>query len=198
MSSKRQGLASRLLTVLGGAGLAISICAARANAQAAPVPPWTSANYANRYVCNVLSITSVSPPTATQTQFTGLMKLNPNGKGTFQGGTLRVPLSPFGVTPAGNPTANFCTYTLDSTSIYTVAQDGTGAEKLVWDATSPPVSTSCPASFAMTASFVLRNNVTANNTVPRLDMVFGNFLGFQGTGTPPATVNESGTGYCLK
>src|SRR5579872_6629516 len=135
MSSMRQGLASKLLAVLGGAGLAISFCAPRANAQAAPVPPWANANYANRYICNVTSTTSAVPATATRSFFTGIMKLNPNGSGFFQGGTLNVALTPFtGVTPTGNASANFCSYTLDASSIYTVNQDGTGGESLVWDA----------------------------------------------------------------
>jgi hypothetical protein len=194
MSLKRQGLASKLLTVLGGAGLAISICAPRAHAQAAAVPPWTNANYANRYICNVTSTTSAIPATAKESFYTGIMKLNPNGKGFFQGGTLDVALVPFtGVAPTGNASVNFCSYTLDTGSIYTVNQDGTGGESLIWDAPTTPVNAACPGSFTMTASIVLRNNVTANNTVPRVDLTIDNFLGLQAAGG-----TESGHGYCLK
>jgi hypothetical protein len=197
MSSKRQGLASKLLTVLGGAGLAISLCAAGVGAQDPPaatsVPPWNNLNYSSRYICNVASTTSAIPATAKESFYTGIMKLNPNGSGFFQGGTLTAALIPFtGVAPVGNASVNFCTYTLDPSSLYTVAQDGTGAESLVWDAPSTPI-TGCPGSFTMTASFVLRNNATVNNTVPRVDMTFDNFLGLQTAGG-----TESGHGYCLK
>jgi hypothetical protein len=51
----------------------------------------------------------------------------------------------------------------------------------------------CPPSFTTTASFVLRNNVTTNNTIPRVDMTLDNFLGLQAAGG-----TESGHGYCLK
>jgi hypothetical protein len=193
MSLIRQGLASKLLAVLGGAGLVISLCAPRAGAES-PVPPWTNLNYANRYVCNVTSTTSAVPGTATRSFFTGIMKIAPNGSGFFQGGTLDVSLTPFtGVTPTGNATVNFCTYTLDIGSIYTVNQDGTGGETLTWDAPTTPVNAACPPTFTMTASFVLRNNVTANNTVPRVDLTIDNFLGLQAAGG-----TESGHGYCVK
>jgi hypothetical protein len=192
MSSKRQGLASKLFAVLGGAGLAISICAPRANSEA-PVPPWTSANYANRYICNVTSTTSAIPATAKESFYTGIMKLNPTGKGFFQGGTLEASLTPFtGVTPTGLPTANFCSYTLDPSSVYTVNQNGTGTEELIWDVVSGN-NAACAPGFTMTASMVLRNNVTDNNTVPRVDLTIDEFLGLQ---VPGGT--ESGHGYCLK
>jgi hypothetical protein len=210
MSSKRQGLASKLLTVLGGAGLAISLCAAGVGAQndpaiAAPVPPWNNANFASRYICNVDSTTATIPvavppaiPVApAQSYYTGIMKLNPNGSGFFQGGTLDATVTSFtGTLPANpSPVANFCSYTLDPGSIYTVNQDGTGLLSLMWDAPSTAVNPACPATFTMTASIVLRNNVTANNTVPRVDMTLNNFLNLKLSG---ATTGESGHGYCLK
>jgi hypothetical protein len=197
----RQRLASKLLAVLGGAGLAISFCAPRAGAES-PVPPWTNANYANRYICNVTSSLEAVPPAGTgipkQSFLTGIMKLSPNGSGFFQGGTLDVPLVIYtgaaGGIPTGNATQNFCTYTLDIGSIYTVNQDGTGGETLTWDAPTTPVNAACPPSFTMTTSLVLRNNVTGNNTVPRVDMTIDNFLGVQ-TAT---LTHESGHGYCVK
>jgi hypothetical protein len=186
MPPKNYRLASKLCAVLGGAGLAISLCAPGANAQ---VPPFSNANYANRYICNVFFTTSTIPVLAKQSYFTGLMRLAPNGKGFFQGGTFEAALTPFtGTTPTGNPSANFCTYTLDPSSFYTVNQDGTGGESLIWDAPATPVSPACTSGPTMIVSFVLRNNVTANNTVPRLDLIFS----IQ-TGVP-----TSGSGYCLK
>ncbi len=195
MSSKRQGLASKLLTVLGGAGLAISICAPRASAQATIPPPWTVANYANRYVCNVASTTSAVPPSAKQHFFTGVMLLNPTGNGTYQGGSLLASLTPFtGVAPTGAAPANFCSYSLNPNgSGYTVNQDGTGVEILTWLPSGTPIP-GCPnASFIMVDSIVLRNNTTANNTVPRTDFTTDNFLGLHS-----ATVEDPGHGYCLK
>jgi hypothetical protein len=194
MSSKRQGLASKLLTVLGGAGLAISICASRASAQATVPPPWTIANYANRYICNVESTTSVVPTIAKQTYFTGVMLINPNGKGGYQGGSLLAALNPFtGIAPSGNATVNFCAYSLDPTSSkYTVNTNGIGLEILAWIITGGQNSL-CAPSFTMTDSIMLRNNVTANNTVPRTEFSTDNFLGLHST-----TVDDPGHGYCLK
>jgi len=197
--SKRQGLASKLLAVLGGAGLAIGICALRASAQEdAPVPPpWTVANYANRYVCNVESTTSVptTPPVpgVGQNYFTGVMLINPNGRGGYQGGTLLASLTPFtGVAPTGNALVNFCAYSLSPTlSRYSINTNGIGAESQTW-ALNAGQNPSCAPSFTMTNSIVLRNNSTANGVVPRTDFTTDNFLGLHSTG------NDPGHGYCLK
>src|SRR5581483_1041360 len=114
MPSNRQGLASKLLAALGGAWLVVGTCAPRASAQATVPPPWTNANYANRYICNVSFTTSAIPALAKRSYFTAIMTLAPNGKGSFQGGTFAVPLTPFtGTIPTGNPSANFCSYSLD-------------------------------------------------------------------------------------
>jgi len=194
---KRQGLASKLLAVLGGAGLAIGICAARASAQATIPPPWKVANYANRYICNVESTTSVpmTPPApgVGQNYFTGVMLINPNGRGGYQGGTLLASLTPFtGVAPTGNASVNFCAYSLSpSLSRYTVNANGIGLEILTWvlNGAQNPL---CAPGFTMTDSIVIRNNVTANNTVPRTDFTTDNFLGLHSIGEDP------GHGYCLK
>lgn len=181
--SKRRGLASKLFAVLGGAGLAIGICVPRANAQ---VPPFSNANYANRYVCNVHA----------DFDFVGaVMKINPNGSGGFTAGTMNAAISPFAAfNPAGTAPTNFCSYTLDApASSYAVSQQGIGTEVLSWTANSTN-NTSCPESspaggnFLMYNKFVLRNNVTANNTVPRSDITSGNLL----------DDGETGRGYCLK
>jgi hypothetical protein len=185
MPPKSRRLASKLCAVLGGAVLAISLCAPGIYAQ---VPLFSNANYANRYICNVFFTTSAIPVLAKESYFTAIMKLAPNGKGFFQGGTFEVALTPFtGTIPTGNPSLNFCSYTLDASSFYTVNQDGIGGESLLWD-TVTGNNPACPPTATMTVSFVMRNNVTANNTVPRLDLTFDILTG----------VPTSGSGYCLK
>lgn len=196
--SKRQRLASKLFAVLGGAGLAISICAPRASAQATIPPPWTVANYANRYICNVASTTSVptSPPApgVGQNYFSGVILINPNGRGGYQGGTLLASLTPFtGIAPTGLASANFCTYSLSPTlSRYTVQTNGLGTESLTWGLNAGQ-NVNCAPSFTMTNAIVLRNNATENNTVPRTDFTTDNFLGLHSS-----AVQDPGSGYCLK
>ena len=97
--SKRRWVASKLLAVLGGAGLAIGVCVPRASAQ----PPFSNASYANRYVCGVSSDDDF---------FTGTMILSPNGTGTYISGTLEAPVSALAAfNPALPPTGNFCSIT---------------------------------------------------------------------------------------
>jgi hypothetical protein len=184
--SKRQGLASKLLAVLGGAGLAISICAARASAQDAPKPPpWSDANFANRYICNA---------TSDADHFTGIIKFNPSGTGVYTAGTLNASGSPFYAfsTTSVGP-SNFCSYSLNTAgSGYTVSSQGIGTDVLLWEASSGN-NALCPPSFVEYDRFVIRNNVTANNTVPRTDFTSDNFLGLHST-----TFQDPGHGYCLK
>lgn len=174
---KRQGLASKLFAVLGGAGLAIGICATRASAQATVPPPWTNANFDNRYICNVSSNGG---------EFTGVMKINPSGTGVYTAGTLYASASPFAAfNPNATPAANFCTYALNThASTYGISSKGIGSDVLSWALTGGPAG--CPSSFVMTDTFVIRNNVTANNTSPRTDFTSNNFLG------------DPGAGYCIK
>ncbi|MBV8357410.1 MAG: hypothetical protein JO189_05670 [Deltaproteobacteria bacterium] len=194
--SKRQGLASKLLAVLGGAGLAIGICAARASAQATlpPLPPpWSNANFANRYVCNATS--GSGDATVGGNIFTGVMKINPNGAGKYTAGTLNASGSPFfPFSPNSVPTANFCSYSLNTAgSGYAVSPQGIGTDVLLWTLTS--TNTACPPTFVEHDIFVIRNNVTANNTVPRTDFTSDNFLGLHGSVIAP---RDPGHGYCLK
>jgi hypothetical protein len=187
--SKRQGLASKLLAVLGGAGLAIGICAARASAQdASKPPPWSNANYANRYICNVSSDGDLGQ------HLTGVMKINPNGAGKYTAGTLNASSSPFvPFLPNATPSSNFCSYSLNTaSSTYAVASNGIGTESLVWTR-STSNSLLCPLGFTMTDKFVIRNNVTGNNVVPRTDFTSNNFLGQHST-----NFRDPGHGYCLK
>jgi hypothetical protein len=195
--SKRQGLASKLLAVLGGAGLAIGICAARASAQASKPPPWSNANFDNRYICNADSHT-FNPITNVSKYYTGVMKINPNGTGGYTAGTLNASLSPFFLfQPSSTPPTNFCSYSLNTAaSGYAVAQNGQGLDMLTWTA-STANNALCPASFVENDRFVLRNNVTGNNVVPRTDFTSNNFLGLH-SAVAALIVEDPGSGYCLK
>jgi hypothetical protein len=184
--SKRHGLASKLSAVLGVAGLAITIGAPWAKAGAPVPPPWTNANYANRYVCNYASFANL---------VSGVAKINPNGTGGFSAGTLNAALSPFdGFSSTATPPANFCNYTLGAGSGYAVNSHGYGVQVLSWTATATN-NALCPASFTQSDSLVIRNNLTKNNTVPRADLTTDNFLGLS---LAPFVVLDAGHGYCLK
>jgi hypothetical protein len=183
--SKRQGLASKLLAVLGGVGLVIGICATRASAQALRPPPWSNANFANRYIRNEGSDAD---------HFTGVIRYNPNGNGRYTAGSLSASGSPFfPFQPNSTAPTNFCNYSLSTTSSgYAVTSGGSGTEVLTWIA-SASNNANCPPSFTENDTFVIRNNVTANNTVPRIDFSSNNFLGQHS-----ATFKDPGYGYVLK
>jgi hypothetical protein len=194
--SKRQGLASKLFTVLGGAGLAITIYAPRVNAAPIP-PPFTPANYANRYVCNLSAYVDGFDDHAT-----GISKINPNGKGKYTAGTLTSPGTPFfDVDTTKTAPSNFCTYSLNTASSgYSVTSQGIGTDIQSWRL-NPGQNALCQASFVMTSMFVLRNNVNANNIVPRLELTIDNFLGVSNPGVIAAggaVSDVPGTGYCYK
>jgi hypothetical protein len=76
--STKQGVASKLCVVLGGIGLVVGVGLPRASA-APPIPPYTNANYNNRYECNVSTRNNT---------WTGTMRLLPNGSGGYSVGTL--------------------------------------------------------------------------------------------------------------
>jgi hypothetical protein len=180
--SKRQGLASKLCAVLGGAGLAIGICAPMAMAQASVPPPFANANYANRYVCNV---------TSDDNFFTAIMKINPNGKGQYTAGTLTGSGSEFfAFDPGAVPPTNFCSYSLATgTSGYAIDSHGLGTEVLGWIPASGQ-NAACPPGFTMNTRIVLRNSVNANNIVARTLITSGNLLG--------QSPFDPGYGYCFK
>ena len=195
--SKRQGLASKLFTVLGGAGLAITVCAPRASSQATIPPPFTAANYANRYVCNLSAFVNVADQTVS-----GISKINPNGKGKYTAGTLTSPGTPFFfVDTTKTAPSNFCTYSLNTTaSGYSVTSQGIGTDIQAWTLVAGQ-NTLCQPSFVMTSMFVLRNNVTDNNIVPRLELTIDNFLGVSNPGVKAnggMASDVPGTGYCYK
>jgi hypothetical protein len=179
--SKRKWVASKLFAVLGGAGLAIGVCVPRASAQ----PPFSNANYANRYVCNVTSALNF---------FTGMMEINPNGAGTYTGGTLEAPLSAFtAFNPGVPPPGNFCMYTLDiAGSSYSVDVHGVGIEVLSWTgaATNSPICPDSPGgTFQMSDAIVLREfDTRSSGAVVRTEITSNNLL----------DQDSAGYGYCLK
>jgi len=169
--------------LLGGAGLALGIAAARAEAQASAPPPFTNANYANRYVCNV---------TAGGNQAVAIMKINPNGKGRYTAGTFLTPISPFAMfDPTATPPSNFCSYSLDtSTSTYAIDSHGSGSEVLTW-APATSNNAACPPGLVFNTRTELRNSVNGNNVVARTLFTLGVQVG-------PGALSAPGDGYCLK
>jgi hypothetical protein len=182
--SKRKWAAAKLFAVLGGAGLAIGICAPRVSI--AQPPPFTAANYANRYECNV---------TSDENFYTAVMLLYPNGAGTYTNGTLVAAGGRFfAFDPAMPPEANTCSYSLIlPSSAYVVSANGFTTEVLSWMADAAnnaacPVSTPPLGSFVMSNTTALRANVTAAGVVQNEQITSGNLLDFP----------FPGYGQCLK
>ena len=145
-------------------------------------PPFSDANYANRYVCNV---------TGGGNEWTAVMKINPNGKGGYTAGTLVGSISEFAAfDPAATPPSNFCSYSLAPPgSGYGIDSQGDGTEILSWTLNAGQ-NASCPASFVMNTAIELRNTVNANNIVARTVITSGNLLG--------QSPFDPGYGYCFK
>lgn len=164
--SKRRLLAAKLSAVLGGTSLAIGLCLPRATAQATT---FTNALYSGRYIC---------AESAFQNFFTATVRINPNGAGAYNSGTLVAPIDPsVPFNPALPPANNFCTYTLGVGSAYVVATDGTGTEVLSWNAAAGNPA-GCPVpfgSFVMTDAIALRGNIT-NGVVINLRLTSDNLL----------------------
>jgi len=178
--SKRRWVASKLFAVLGGAGLAIGVCVPRASAQ----PPFSNANYVNRYVCGV---------SADDDFFTGTIVINPNGFGTYTSGTLEAPVSAFTTfNPGAPPPGNFCLYNLDiAGSAYSVDVHGNGIEVLSWSPPSPNTNPpACPSTtFEMSNAIVLRAfDTKASGAVVRTEITSSNLL----------DEDDAGRGHCLK
>jgi hypothetical protein len=181
---KRRSVAARLLAVLGGAGLALSICVPRATAR---VPPFSNTNYGGRYICSVSSRGNF---------FTAIMLLMPSGSGsgTYRGGTLFASVGAFfAFDPSAPPKDNFCSYTLDTSpksSFYVVGSNGLTTEVLTWMAAAEN-NTACPAtsgSFIMSQESVLRANVDVTGKVKNTSISSGNLL----------DQDLPGDGYCSK
>jgi len=188
--SKRRWVAAKLFAVLGGAGLALGICVPRASA--ANPPPFSNSNYDNRYICNV---------TSDENFFTAVIRVTPNGNGTYTDGTLVTPLDSFGVVPfnpADTPEDNSCSYGLVApSSSYVVSANGLTVEVQTWKA-SPGNDPSCPDSplgtFVMSNEIVLRANVNANGKVQNASISSGNLLD-QGV---IFVTEDPGDGFCFK
>jgi hypothetical protein len=178
----RRRVGSGLLAVLGGATLALSISVGRA-ASAGP-PPFSNANYANRYECNL---------TSDDNFFTGIALLFPNGSGTYTSGTLWVADNQFsGFNPGSPPNQNFCTYGLDvAGSSYSISSNGLGIEVLAWTAfpTNNPLCPDSPGTFTMSDTNALRTaDVRASGAVIQTWTSSNNF----------ADQDDPGYGPCLK
>jgi len=177
--SKRKWVAAKLFAVLGGTCLAIAVCVPRATA--VTVPPFSAANYANRYVCN-LSDDSAGT--------TAVARVSPNGAGAYNSGDLEVALdgAVFAFDPAVPPEDNFCAYTLNpASSSYTVGANGLGTEVQRWKAV-PGNNADCPGSFVLANEIALRTNVNAAGKVQNVQLTSGNL----------ADDGEPGYGSCLK
>jgi len=183
---KRKWVAARLFAALGGAGLAFGLWVPGARSATLP-PPFSNANYLNRYVCN---------ETTNGHLFTALMRLHPNGAGTFDNGTMFAPVSSDGGVSDTTlpPTANFCTFNLDvAGSSYAVDTHGIGVEVLSWTQSSTnPAECASPfptTSFMSSDAFVMRvQGAKPSGASVRTEVTSDNLLD---QGFP-------GDGYCVK
>lgn len=185
---KRRSVAARRFAVLGGAGLALSICVTRAIAR---VPPFSNTNYGGRYVCSVSSRGNF---------FTATMLLIPSGTssssgmGTYRGGTLFASVGAFlAFNAKAPPKDNFCSYSLDispKSSFYVVGSNGLTTEVLTWmpAAGNNPACPATSGSFIMSQESVLRANVNKTGEVQDTSISSGNLL----------DQDLPGDGYCSK
>jgi hypothetical protein len=193
--SKRKWVAAKLFAVLGGAGLAIGLCVPRAGAQP---PPFSNNSYANRYICIVTAQkTAVDADAvgadAVNAGVTAVLRLSPNGSGSYNDGTLETPIDPFtAFNPGLPPTSNFCTFVLDiAGSSYLLGPDGLGVEVLSWSPPSPNTNPSaCPTTtFIMSNEIVLRAfAATLTGRSITTEITSNNFL----------DQDEAGEGECFK
>jgi hypothetical protein len=168
--STKQGVASKLCVVLGGIGLVVGVWLPKASA-APPIPPYTNANYNNRYECRM---------TADDNTITAVARILPNGSGGYSIGSLQAPTTVFGIAfdPTKGPAANFCAYALNTgQSFYVVNSKGIiTTEILAWTA-SGSNTTGCPADFVMNdAAVVQQGSLTSENVVTRVLSTSGNLL----------------------
>jgi hypothetical protein len=180
--SKKQGVASRLCVVLGGMGLVVGVWLPRASAAPA-IPPYTNANYDNRYECIMTTADNFAP---------AVVRLLPNGSGGYKTGTLSAPANIFGIPfdPTKGVGANFCSYTLSTgQSFYVVNSKGiVTTEILAWSASGTNPA-GCAGDFTMNdVAVVQQGSLTADNVVTRVLSTSGNLL--DGA--------DSGKGECYK
>lgn len=180
--SKKQGVASRLFVVLGGIGLMVGVGLPQVSA-APPIPPYTNANYNNRYECIMTSDDNFA---------TAEVRLLTNGSGGYQLGSMSAPANIFGVAfdPTKGPGANFCAYSLNTgQSFYVVNSKGiVTTEILTWTGlgTNAPA---CDPGFVMNDVAVMQQgSLTSENVVTRVLSTSGNLL----------DGGEPGKGECYK
>jgi hypothetical protein len=168
--SKKQGVASRLCVVLGGIGLVLGVWLPRASA-APPIPPFTNANYANRYECIM---------TADNNFATAIVRLLPNGTGGYKLGTMSAPANIFGIAfdPTKGAAANFCSYTLSTgQSFYVVNSKGIVTTEILSWAGLGTNAPGCDPGFTMNdVAVVQQGSLTADNVVTRVLSTSGNLL----------------------
>ncbi len=185
LMSRDKNSISKLITSLGLVGLVMCFCTPIVSAQepaAVPAGGFTNAVYSGRYVCNVSS----SNESIGGTEFyTATIKYNPDGGGGYSGtGTLTAADDAF---PGGSG-SHTCSYTLDPSSSYAITSNGTGFERLVWNANSGNEAGVCPATFTDLRAIALRNLLNNNGKVVDAEVSSTNLLGFP----------TAGHGYCLK
>jgi hypothetical protein len=179
---KKQGVASRLCVVLGGIGLVVGAWLPKASA-APPTPPYTNANYNNRYECSLTADDNVA---------TAIARVLPNGSGGYKIGELEAAGALFGIAfdPTMGVAANFCLYTLNTgQSFYVVNTKGIiTTDILTWTAASAN-NKLCPGSFSMNdIGVVQQGSLTSDNVVTRVLSTSGNLL----------DGGEPGKGECYK
>jgi hypothetical protein len=162
---------------LGAVGLLLSV----SNGQA---QTFKNSNFKGRYVCRSSSDVNFEE---------SVTLLNPDGKGKFKDGQKGLVSSDFedstlvsGCTAkAGSSQACPCIYTLDSSSAYVVAADGTATASLVWIAAGTN-DVACPTSPSFTLKDQLNLVLAQGGTTLVMD---GNNNGFE---------EEPGLGSCTR
>jgi len=151
---------------------------------APPIPPYTNANYNNRYECIMITDDNFG---------TAIARLLPNGSGSYKTGSLSAPGNIFDIPfdPNKGPDANFCSYTLNTgQSFYVVNSQGiVTTEILAWTASGTNTTPGCPGDFVMNDVAVLQQgSLTSDNVATRVLSTSGNLLD---SGAP-------GKGECYK
>jgi hypothetical protein len=186
---KRQRQAPKLFALMGGAGLALGICVSSAHA-APPIPPFTNANYAERYACNLTSFDSTTVPPEF---FSAIIKINPDGAGGYTGtGVLKAAATAINGVDFDDtlpPRENFCFYTQDNAgSSYSIGAGGIGTEVLSWIAVAGN-NASCPGDFVMSNTIVLKAGAMTSDNLA---------TGTQTTSNNLMNDGVAGQGYCSK
>jgi len=173
----RTKMRGMLVLALGAAGLLLSVGSGQAQS-------FKNSNFKGRYICRSASDTNFE---------NSVTLLDPDGKGKFKDGEKGLVSSDFedsttlsGCTAkAGSSQACQCIYTLDASSSYDVASDGTATASLVWIA-SGSNDAACPTSPSFTLEDQLNLVLAQGGTTLVMD---GNNNGFE---------EEPGHGACTR